>query len=81
MPARTVARRDRLRKRGIELYLIADVVFWSPPESYDWALLREHFQAITAYNMYDHPQFLDQTLIAVPGVRSKGQGKRTCLYP
>jgi len=53
--------RDRLRKRGIELYLIADVVFWAPPESYDWALLKEHFQAITAYNMYYRPEFLDKT--------------------
>ncbi len=52
--------RDRLRKRGIELYLIADVVFWAPPESFDWALLKEHFQAITAYNMYYVPQFLDR---------------------
>jgi hypothetical protein len=51
--------RERLKKRGIPLYLIADVVFWAPPETYDWALLKEHFQAITGYNMYDRPQFLD----------------------
>ncbi len=53
--------RDRLRKRGIELYLIADVVFWEQPDSYDWALLKEHFQAITAYNMYYREQLLDNT--------------------
>lgn len=53
--------RDRLRRRGIELYLIADVVYWARPESFDWALLREHFQGITAYNMYYRPQFLDRT--------------------
>jgi hypothetical protein len=53
--------RDRLRKRGIDLYLIADVVYWAPPESFDWALLKEHFQAITAYNMYYRPEFLDKT--------------------
>jgi Glycosyl hydrolase family 99 len=53
--------RDRLRRRGIELYLIADVVFWAPPDSFDWALLKEHFQAITAYNMYDRPHLLDET--------------------
>ena len=51
--------RDRLRKRGIELYLIADIVFWAPPDSYDWAFLKEHFQAVTAYNMYDRPAFLN----------------------
>jgi glycosyl transferase family WbsX len=52
--------RERLRKRGIELYLIADVVYWAPPETFDWALLKEHFQAITAYNMYHRPQFLER---------------------
>jgi hypothetical protein len=58
--------RDRLRKRGIELYLIADVVFWAQPESFDWPLLKEHFQAITAYNMYHRSPFLD-------GVRTQFQ--------
>lgn len=52
--------RERMRKRGIDLYLIADVVFWAPPESWDWALLKEHFQAVTGYNMYYQPQFLDR---------------------
>ena len=52
--------RDRLQERGIELYLIADVVYSAPTESYDWPLLKEHFQAITAYNMYHRPQFLDR---------------------
>jgi hypothetical protein len=53
--------RDHLRERGIELYLIADIVFWAEPVTYDWALLKEHFQAITAYNMYYRPQLLEQT--------------------
>lgn len=53
--------REGLRRRGIELYLIADVVYWARPETFDWALLKEHFQAITAYNMYYRPQFLDST--------------------
>jgi Glycosyl hydrolase family 99 len=52
--------RERMKKRGIPLYLIADVVYWAPPESYDWAFLKEHFQAITGYNMYYRPQFLDK---------------------
>ena len=50
-----------MRKGGIELYLIADVVFWAEPDSFDWGLLKEHFQAITAYNMYYRPQLLDKT--------------------
>ncbi|HEX8203410.1 MAG TPA: glycoside hydrolase family 99-like domain-containing protein [Isosphaeraceae bacterium] len=50
--------RERLRRRGIELYLIADVVYWAPPETLDWAFLKEHFQAVTAYNMYYRPEFL-----------------------
>jgi hypothetical protein len=51
--------RERLRRRGIELYLIADAVYWGAPETLDWALLKEHFQAVTAYNMYYRPGFLD----------------------
>jgi hypothetical protein len=51
--------RERLGKRGIDLYLIADAVYWEAPEKLDWALLREHFQAVTAYNMYHRPGFLD----------------------
>ena len=50
--------RERLRKRGIELYLIADVIYWEPPEKLDWSFLKEHFQAVTAYNMYYRPKFL-----------------------
>jgi hypothetical protein len=50
--------RERLSKRGINLYLIADVVYWEAPEKLDWAFLKEHFQAVTAYNMYYRPKFL-----------------------
>jgi hypothetical protein len=50
--------RERLRKDGIALFLIADAVYWQPPETLDWALLKEHFQAVTAYNMFDRPDFL-----------------------
>ena len=64
--------RDRLRQRGIDLYLIADVVYSAPPESFDWALLKEHFQAITAYNMYYRPEFLDKT---------RGSSRRVIGWP
>lgn len=50
--------RARLAKLGFEPYLIADLLYWEPLEGNDWALLREHFQAITAYNMYYRPNFL-----------------------
>ncbi len=46
------ALRQRLGKHGIDPFLIADVVYWAPPETLDWGLLKEHFQAVTAYNMY-----------------------------
>jgi hypothetical protein len=51
--------RTRLGKRGIDLYLIADMVYWEPPDKFDWAFLKEHFQAVTAYNMYERPKFLE----------------------
>src|SRR5207302_6928380 len=52
--------RERLGKRGVDLYLIADVVYWEAPDKLDWALLKEHFQAVTAYNMYYRPKFLER---------------------
>jgi hypothetical protein len=52
--------RDRLQNRGIALFLIADVVYWAQPGSLDWTFLKENFQAITAYNMYYRPLFLDR---------------------
>lgn len=51
--------RDRLRGRGVELHLIADLVYWAPPEQVDWAMVKVHFQTVTAYNMYFRPKFLD----------------------
>jgi len=51
--------RERASKNGVELYLIADAVYWAPPDRLNWALLRRHFQAVTAYNMYFRPKFLD----------------------
>lgn len=50
--------RERLAGRGVELYLIADVMYWERPGELDWAFLQEHFQAVTAYNMYHRPEFL-----------------------
>jgi hypothetical protein len=51
--------RQRLAKRSIEPYLIADVVYWDSLEKNDWGLLKEHFQAITAYNMWTRSNFLN----------------------
>lgn len=51
--------RERMRRRGIDPYLVADVVYWDAPEKLDWKFLKEHFQAVTAYNMYYRPKFLD----------------------
>ena len=56
-PALTTVR-ERLRRRGIEPHLVADAVYWAPPERLDWKLLGDHFQAVTAYNMYFRPDFL-----------------------
>jgi glycoprotein endo-alpha-1,2-mannosidase len=53
------AMRERLARRGIDLYLIADAVYWEAPDKLDWAFLKEHFQAVTAYNMYYRPKFLE----------------------
>ena len=50
--------RQRAAAKGIELFLIADVVYWAKPESLDWAFLKRHFQAATAYNMHFRPKFL-----------------------
>jgi hypothetical protein len=51
--------RERLARAGVEPYLIADVVYWEPADKLDWTFLKEHFQAVTAYNMYYRPNFLD----------------------
>jgi hypothetical protein len=51
--------RERLGKQGVDLFLIADVVYWAAPDKLDWAFLKDHFQAVTAYNMYYRPKFLE----------------------
>lgn len=50
--------RERLAARGVEPYLIADAVYWAPVETWNWTLLKDHFQAVTGYNMYYRPDFL-----------------------
>ena len=50
--------RARLAARGLDPYLIADVVYWAPVDTWDWKLLVGQFQAVTAYNMYYRPDFL-----------------------
>jgi hypothetical protein len=52
--------RQRLKDRGLDPFLVADAVFWDPPESLDWPMLEESFQALTAYNMYYRDDFLEQ---------------------
>jgi hypothetical protein len=43
-------------KRGFDLFLIADVVHWkTPAERHDWEFLKDNFQAVTGYNMFDDP--------------------------
>lgn len=51
--------RERAHRRGLDLHLIADVVYWQAADSIDWEFLREHFQDVTAYNMYYRPKFLE----------------------
>jgi hypothetical protein len=70
--------RERLGKRGVELYLIADAVYWEAPDRLDWALLKEHFQAVTAYNMYYRPKFLEavQTQFKAADRTARAQGLR-----
>lgn len=50
--------RQRLVARGIDLHLVADTVYWEPPDRWDWQFLAAHFQSVTAYNMYYRPDFL-----------------------
>lgn len=51
--------RERAARKGIDLFLVADVVYWAKPESLDWPFLKKHFQAVTAYNMHFRPKFLE----------------------
>lgn len=51
------AAREQATKQGVELFLVADSVYWAPPEKIDWPLLKKHFQSVTAYNMYFRPKF------------------------
>jgi hypothetical protein len=48
--------RERMSRRGFDLYLIADVLYWNDLGKLDWPFLKEHFQAVTGYNMYDPPR-------------------------
>lgn len=50
--------RARMKARGIDLYLIADVMYWENPGELDWPFLTAHFDAVTAYNMYPRAHFL-----------------------
>ena len=50
--------RDRATARGVDLYLVADAMYWEKPGELDWSFLREHFQAVTGYNLYERPDYL-----------------------
>jgi hypothetical protein len=58
-PTLTKVRR-RMVERGIDLFLVADAVYWAEAPTLDWALLHDQFQSVMAYNMYHRPQFLEQ---------------------
>jgi hypothetical protein len=49
---------QRMTKYGIDLHLISDMVYWDPLDKNDWSLLKTHFRAITAYNMYYRDDFI-----------------------
>jgi hypothetical protein len=70
--------RERLGARGIDLHLIADAVYWAPVETWDWKLLADHFQAVTAYNMYYRPDFLAavEKQFAAAEATARGRGLR-----
>lgn len=55
--------RARLKARGVDLYLIADVMYWENPGELDWPFLTAHFDAVTAYNMYPRANFLPRVEI------------------
>jgi len=57
--------------RGYNLYLIADVVYWQDPvtgivvpgaQPLNWTFLKNHFQGITGYNMYNPSRNLNKFL-------------------
>ena len=50
--------RERAAARGVDLYLIADAMYWEKPGELDWPFLREHFQAVTGYNLYEQDDYL-----------------------
>lgn len=50
--------KQRMSKRGVDLHMIADMVYWDPLERNDWPMLKENFEAVTAYNLWYRPNFL-----------------------
>lgn len=73
--------RERLGKRGVDLYLIADAVYWEAADQLDWAFLREHFQAVTAYNMYYRPKFLEAVQTQFKATDRAGRAEGMRLIP
>lgn len=53
--------REELRKEGYELYLLADMVYWSPPV--EQKELMQQFDAVTSYNMHTNVPDIDKDFI------------------
>jgi len=51
--------RALMREKGLDPYLVADVVFWGDPANRDWKMLSDNFRAITGYNMYTDAMRVD----------------------
>jgi hypothetical protein len=73
--------RARLAGRGIDLHLIADMVYWETPDRWEWKFLAEHFQGLTAYNMYYRPDFLRTVRTQFEAVDRAGRPHGIRLVP
>ncbi len=70
---------NRMKTKGYDLFVIADVIWWSDPSVNDWTALQKHFSGITAYNMYDYGQ-PDVMVNFFPAVRSKWEQYKIFAY-
>lgn len=73
--------RSRLAGRGVGLYLIADVMYWEKPGELDWSFLAEHFDAVTAYNMYHRPDFLPRVETQYRGTDTAARARGLRMIP
>lgn len=73
--------RERLAARGIDPHLVADMVYWEPPDRWDWPFLSRHFRTVTAYNMYYRPEFLNAVRAQFESVDRAARGHGMRLVP